>query len=166
MATPKSQTEKKQSQKTTSKTVLKPRPQLVIEKSAGAVVFYRRAQLEYLLLRAGTWGFPKGLVEVNEAEQAAALREVREETGLTVSLVPDFREVIQYFYRHKDGALVKKQVVYFLGQAERREVHISWEHEDARWVSYEEGLELLQFENLREILRKAHTKLTDENSLH
>ncbi|HZQ06808.1 MAG TPA: NUDIX domain-containing protein [Anaerolineae bacterium] len=159
MATRKTQTGKKQARKTTTKAPAESRPRLVIEKSAGAVVFHRRATLEYLLLRAGAWGFPKGLVEVSEAEQDAALREVREETGLAVSLVPNFREVVQYFYRHKDGALVKKQVVYFLCEAERREVRISWEHEEARWVIYEEGLELLQFENLREILRKAHAKL-------
>jgi bis(5'-nucleosidyl)-tetraphosphatase len=87
--------------KTTSEA--KSKPKLIIEKSAGAVVFYRDAQVEYLLLRANHWEFPKGLVDANESEQDTAVREVREETGLEIKLLPNFRETIQYFYRRKEN---------------------------------------------------------------
>ena len=59
------------------------------EKSCGALVFRRASQgLEVLLLkhRAGHWDFPKGHVEAGESEQETALREVLEESGLTVKL--------------------------------------------------------------------------------
>lgn len=139
----------------------KSKPKLVLEKSAGAVVFYRGAQVEYLLLRANHWEFPKGLVAAHEGEQDAAVREVREETGLEITLVPNFRETIQYFYRRREGgALVKKQVIYFLGEAQGREYQISWEHQEARWATYEQALELVQYENARDILSKAHARVT------
>jgi len=47
------------------------KPPLQIEKSAGAVVFHRGAQLEYLLIRSTFWEFPKGLVDVKESEMDA-----------------------------------------------------------------------------------------------
>jgi 8-oxo-dGTP pyrophosphatase MutT (NUDIX family) len=97
-----------------------------VEKSAGAVVFFRGKTIEYLLIRSKHWEFPKGWVEQGESEHDAALREVREETGLGISLVPNFRETIDYFYRRKDGTLVKKQVVYFLGETAARTHKISW----------------------------------------
>lgn len=141
----------------------KSKPKLVIEKSAGAVVFYRSAQVEYLLLRANYWEFPKGLVDAHESELDAAVREVREETGLAITLLPDFRETIQYFYRRKEsGGLVKKQVVYFLGEAQERAYRVSWEHQEARWVTFEQAMELLEYENAREILTKAHTRVNKD----
>ncbi|MBI4673144.1 MAG: NUDIX domain-containing protein [Chloroflexi bacterium] len=127
-----------------------------MEKSAGAVVFYRGAEIEYLLIRSTYWEFPKGLIDVEENERDAARREVREETGLDAELYPDFKKTVQYFYRRREnGALVKKYVVYFLGEAKTRDVQISWEHQEAQWLTYERALEFLPYENAREILRAA-----------
>lgn len=137
------------------------RPPLLIEKSAGAVVFFRAEPLQYLLIRSTYWEFPKGLVDPAESEVDAARREVREETGLEISLVPDFCEVIQYFYRRREtGGLVKKQVIYYLGEAPTQQVHVSWEHQEALWVTFEQALERLQYENARAILTRANERLT------
>ncbi len=139
----------------------KPRPRVELEKSAGAVVFHRGAQLEFLLIYATYWEFPKGLVEPNESETEAAVREVREETGLQVELLPGFRQEIDYFYR-RGPRLIKKQVVYFLGETRDQQVQVSWEHEKAQWVPYEQALGILKFENAREVLRQAHELLTED----
>jgi bis(5'-nucleosidyl)-tetraphosphatase len=136
------------------------RPRVLLEKSAGAVVVYRATQLEYLLILSTYWEFPKGLVEVHESETEAAVREVREETGLDVKLLPGFRQEINYFYR-RGGNLIKKQVVYFLGEAASQEVQVSWEHHDAQWLTFEAALAELKYENAREVLKKANEFLTD-----
>jgi 8-oxo-dGTP pyrophosphatase MutT (NUDIX family) len=125
------------------------------EKSAGAVVFYRGNPLEYLLLLSTYWGFAKGIIEADEDERAAAVREVREETGLEVTLLEGFSEVDDYWYQRK-GQRVHKQAIYFLGQAHSRETKLSWEHKDIAWLTYEQAMEKLKFAGLRELLTKAN----------
>lgn len=132
---------------------------MVTEKSAGAIVFFAGDPVEFLLLRAKYWEFPKGLIELKESEQEGAVREVREETGLDISLVSDFRESIDYVYRRKDGTPVKKQVVYFLGKAKTRDFKISWEHQEARWLTFEQAMKTLEYENSRALFEKARERI-------
>ena len=65
------------------------------EISCGAVIARQTdAGCEVLLVchaSGGHWGFPKGHVENNETEAETALREIREETGLSVTLDTNFR---------------------------------------------------------------------------
>lgn len=148
--------------KPTAKQPAKARARVTVEKSAGAVVFHRGAGLEYLLIFSTYWEFPKGLVEPNEDEVAAATREVREETGLEIALVSGFREDITYFYRRGDK-LIKKQVIYFLGEAPTRVAHLSWEHRDSKWLPYQAARNELKYDNAREILRKANDRLSERD---
>ena len=57
------------------------------EKSCGAVIFRRDKELQVLIIRQneGHWCFPKGHVEGDETERETALREVKEETGFTLT---------------------------------------------------------------------------------
>jgi 8-oxo-dGTP pyrophosphatase MutT (NUDIX family) len=128
---------------------------MAIERSAGAVIFYRGKQIEYLLLLSTYWGFPKGLVEPSEDERATALREIREETGLAVTLVNGFRQVDEFWYRF-EGRRIQKRVIYFLGEARNRDTRISHEHGDMAWLTYDAALARLGYTGLRETLRKAN----------
>ncbi len=136
---------------------------MITEKSAGAIVFHRSEQLEYLLLFSNFWGFPKGHIERGESEQDAALREIREETGLDVKLIEGFRAVDDYWYQRK-GERIKKQAVFFLAEATNRDSKISWEHEEMAWLSFDEAIERLKFKNLREILTKANEFLLNRKT--
>lgn len=135
------------------------------EKSCGAIVFRKgKHHIEYLLvfnkkgMMSGHWGFPKGHVEGNEAEQETAIREIREETGLSVRFVDGFRKVIQY--APKPG--VKKDVVYFLAKAKSDEVQIQLsEIADYRWTLYEEAMTLLPQNNNRDVMMAAHEFLDE-----
>ncbi len=127
---------------------------MIVEKSAGVVVFYRGAQIEYLLLHSSYWGFPKGHIESGESERAAAMREVREEAGLHVALLEGFRQVDEYSFARREE-LVSKQSVYFLGQAASRAARISWEHDDLAWLPFDDALARLEYEGGKTILRKA-----------
>lgn len=128
---------------------------MLVEKSAGAVVFHRGEEIEYLLLLSTYWGFPKGRIEENEDERTAALREVREETGLEVTLLKGFRELDQYWYQRK-GQRIRKEAVFFIGEAAGTGAKVSWEHEDLIWLPYRAALEKLKFAGLRDLLTHAN----------
>lgn len=123
------------------------------EKSCGVVVF---CDNEYLLLHYPSrhWDFPKGHVEKGEKEEETAIREAKEETGLDVRILPGFREKISYFYK-KEG-LVGKDVIFFLAEAENKEVKLSAEHQGFKWLPFEEAKKQLTFENARKVLEKAN----------
>lgn len=143
-----------------------PKRRLVFEKSAGAVVFYPSSPAKYLLLFSSFWEFPKGRLDPGETEIEAARREVREETGLEVDFVEGFRDISTYFKRsHETGALVKKTVVYYLARARTRKAKISWEHSEARWLTFDMALEQLTYGNSRQVLYKADSFLKNGNSL-
>ena len=61
--------------------------------SAGAAVFrMTNGTAEVLVIRHGhKWSFPKGHIEPGESAEAAAVREVYEETGAHIRLLPGFR---------------------------------------------------------------------------
>jgi len=108
-------------------------------KSCG-VIPYRKTQRGIELLRLlqrenGKWSFPKGHAEAGEAEQTTALRELKEETGLTTKLHPDFRAVT----RHAMSPLMTKEIVLFLGEVTREPVIGDREIADYQWVTIEEA---------------------------
>jgi len=135
------------------------------ERSAGVVPFHRDSAgtLTYLLLDYGHhWDFPKGHVEKGETDQTAAIRELHEETGLTPkSLRDDFAHEIQYFFRAKDKALVRKSVVFFLAEVADTKVKLSHEHVGHAFLPYELALKKLTFDNARELLRAANQRLNE-----
>lgn len=135
------------------------------ETSAGGVVFRLApaadggAEAHYLLIRDSyqNWGFPKGHLEEGEAPDAAALREVREETGLANLQLRATIETIDWFFRFR-GRLIHKVCHFFLMQSEcadtspQRAEGIT----ACRWASIEDALALISYANARDVLRRAH----------
>lgn len=135
------------------------------EKSCG-VILYRMNQREreYLLLHypGGHWDFPKGHMEKFDAsEQATAVRELREETGISeIIFTTGYREPMYYEFNRGLKERVKKVVIYFLAKTRQMEVNISFEHQAYRWLPYAEALASLTYENARGLLRKAEKHLS------
>ena len=130
------------------------------EKSCGAVVYrYNNDVLEVLLIRhrfGGHWSFPKGHVEEGENEFQTALREVKEETNLSIRLRDGFRESVEYFPK----PYIKKQVVYFLGlslgdTAKRQEEEIS----ELRWVPIDDAERMVSFANDKNLISRSREYL-------
>lgn len=102
------------------------------------------------------WQLPKGHIEPGETAEQAALREVREETGVTGRVIASLSG-IDYWFVEKGGRRVYKQVEYFLldyvggdaGDFDRREVS------GAGWFSWDEGIAKLSFDNERRVVRLA-----------
>ena len=129
-----------------------------MEKSAGIIIFQGR---KYLLLQyeAGHWDFPKGHIEKGESESEAALREAKEETGISgITLIKGFKEKISYYYKD-EGKLIRKEVVFFLAKTKNVEVRLSTEHTGFEWLPFSEALEKITFRNSKEMLKKAETFL-------
>ena len=134
------------------------------EKSAGAILFRKEeGKIYYLLLHyeMGHWGFSKGHIEKGESLEDTVRREVKEETGIEdIEILDGFKEWIKYFFKLKDKNIFKI-VTYFLAETKRKEVKISWEHIEFKWLSYEEAQNLLTFKNSKEILKKANNFLKE-----
>lgn len=133
------------------------------EKSCGAVVFTRRAGKRYYVIVCGTegiWGFPKGHMEAGETEVETALREIREETGLSVTLLPGFRETEEYALVREGRPDTVKQVVYFLAeygdQAYRPQ---EGEIAGIRLAEYSEAMALFRYDAHRRVLTDAENFL-------
>jgi len=124
-------------------------------------------QYVFLLLQASPgkpWGFPKGKIDEGETEEAAAHREIAEESGLhNLTFDPAYRYVVRYAFR-RGRTLIRKEVAYYLARADTSEVNISWEHVAFCWVPFDRALELVGYENAREILRRASDHLAQRRS--
>ncbi|MGE5552419.1 MAG: NUDIX hydrolase [Betaproteobacteria bacterium] len=134
----------------------KPSPQ--VEVSAGGVVVDGG---EVLVIRhtRGEWIMPKGHLEPGEEPEQAALREVREETGLEASIVAPLGET-SYAYRRKgEKTLRPKRVIWYLMQplTPRDYLRLATEEglQEAEWLSWEEARNRLTWSGDRRILQQA-----------
>jgi len=150
--------------------VTRVRPQL--ETSAGGVVV-RMASADggdarplFLIIRDSydNWGFPKGHVEAGERPEAAALREVSEETGIESLTVRTSIDTIDWYFRFR-GRLIHKVCHFYLmvtdlaDTSPQRSEGIT----ACRWESYEQAAQLVSYANARDVLRRAHELITSDS---
>jgi 8-oxo-dGTP pyrophosphatase MutT (NUDIX family) len=131
------------------------------EVSAGGVV-YRRADegIEVVLASRRTrkgqlaWGLAKGGIELGETKEEAAIREVREETGMTAEIEADLGDT-KYMYVW-DEIRIRKTVHFFLmrhtgGDVDDRDD----EMEEIRWFPLERAIKRAAYRGERDMLVKA-----------
>jgi 8-oxo-dGTP pyrophosphatase MutT (NUDIX family) len=104
--------------------------------------------------RRRTVALPKGGPDPDEPPEATAVREVREETGLTATVRAELGEVT-YWYR-RSGHRVRKTVRFFLcdfveGSTDDHDHEVT----EARWIPLQEAPELLTYPGEREMARRA-----------
>ncbi len=129
--------------------------------SAGIITFYiKNNVLHFLLLHYphGHWDLPKGKIEKGETKKDAALRELKEETGLSAQLIDGFEECLEYFFK-QDGSLIKKTVCFFVGVASSDGITLSHEHIGFEWLPYDQAIERLTFDSAQKVLEQANAFL-------
>ena len=145
---------------------------LKIHNAAGIIpIAIENEEIKFLLLKNSLgWEFPKGHVEEGETHLEAAIRETKEETGLTLKNVhPSFKYVLKYFIKknystgEKLRVLEPKTVTYFLGQADSKDVKLSFEHDAYGWFTPSEALSKLFFGSKKYVLKLALHFLNNEN---
>jgi 8-oxo-dGTP pyrophosphatase MutT (NUDIX family) len=133
------------------------------QKSAGIVLFRNDSDKnEFLLLNypQGHWDFVKGKIEQNETSHETALRETKEETGITnIEFVDGFEESVEYDFRFKKENIHKK-VIFFLAKTNEKNIKLSHEHNDYLWLEYNDALKKTTFENAKNVLTKANEFLS------
>lgn len=125
------------------------------EKSCGAVLYTEEnGELKVLVehMRKGHVSIPKGHVEPGETESETALREIREETGLSAVLDTGFRRTV--VYSPEPG--VSKDVVFFTARAlPGRLVCQECEVASAEFLPPAEAEAALTYDSDREVVRDA-----------
>ena len=130
------------------------------ETSAGGVVFRLvDGEPRFLLIcdAHGNWGFPKGHVEKGEAREAAAVREVIEETGLPALTLVELIESIDWVFRWQ-GELIRKRCHFFLMATDAE--HTSPQTDEGitacEWTTAPDGMRRITYANARNVLRHAN----------
>eukprot|EP00127_Corallochytrium_limacisporum_P003030 Clim_evm77s144 gene=Clim_evmTU77s144 len=122
--------------------------------------------ISYLLLkdrRGGHWGFPKGYPEATDASpKDSGIREFEEETGLTQDKLTIHEDLgtfkVEYQKPMGNGRTVPKISEFWAGQlADQEDVKVQAQEISAySWCTYEETLEKLSFENMKNVFAELH----------
>ena len=114
---------------------------------------------------------PKGLLDPGESPQEAAVREVREETGVVAELITKLADIKYTYVRTwSDAARVFKIVTFYLlryvsGEIDAISPEMRIEVKQARWVPVAEAAPLLAYSNERKVLRQAQEYLETQVAL-
>ena len=125
--------------------------------SAGGLVYAKNGDTIHIVLcgrnTPRVWNLPKGTPNTGETRRQTALREVREETGLDVSIQSPI-DKIRYWFSSPDNSIRYHKTVYFYlmvyqgGSTDRHDP----EFDEVRWFFPEEAFRSLAFENELRIL--------------
>ena len=121
-------------------------------KTGGIIIYLNNIPRVALLYRSkqDDWSFPKGHIENGEMSDAAALREVKEETGLDVEIIG---ELAPFEYLHATGRpiLTYMYLMIFRGKEKFKEEHIG---DRLEWVPLTEVEGKIKYDNLKKYFMK------------
>jgi 8-oxo-dGTP pyrophosphatase MutT (NUDIX family) len=137
--------------------------------SSGGVIFRTSGDgIEVALIKVSgkeAWCLPKGLIDKDEDPPAAAMREVREESGLQGGIIDKIGQVSYWYSIDKDRIKVHKTVHFFLMQyiTGSTDDH-DHEVDEAKWFPIDEAIGKLSYRSEQQIMHKAK-KLIEDSAL-
>lgn len=124
-----------------------------VTQKAGAIILSNIDENKIALLYRGKqndWSFPKGHIEDGEDPMCAMIREIKEETGLSIKIL---RELPELNYVHPSGDVISTKM--FLVQSEDDTLlKLEFEIDGIKWVPINEVLSVLSYDNLKEYFKK------------
>ena len=127
------------------------------EVSAGIILFNEMEKRKFLLLNYPSkhWDFVKGKMEKGETPHETAVRETKEETGISdVEFIDGFEEEIEYYF-YAENQEIHKKVIFFLGKTNTIKITLSYEHLDFIWLEFDDALNKTTYENAKNLLKKS-----------
>lgn len=142
--------------------------EMPIERLAGAVVYAEDNGSMYLALVHdifGHWTLSKGKIEEGEDVQAGAIRELKEEMGLDITIEAELGNN-EYVATHPEKGKVRKQVHYFLASSPYTTIQMEQKGglDDGQWFKVADILDLNFYEDILPIVTKAITMLVGKRS--
>ncbi len=127
---------------------------MIKEYSVGAVV-YNADQFLTLKYGLGHWGLVKGHKEEGETDKETIIRELKEETGISnAKIIKGFKERFNYHYKFKGNSFFKTVSCYLI-KTNVKEVKLSYEHSDYKWLPYDKAIKEVTFDGPKVLIKKA-----------
>lgn len=104
---------------------------------------------------AGYWGFPKGHSEAGESALETAVRELREETNLSVKRLLSEEKLETSYFFVKQGKTIKKTVFFFIAEVTGTLKLQAAELSGASWVSIDKAEVHITYDTDKAVFRQA-----------
>lgn len=145
-----------------------PFEKMPIKQLAGAVVYsIEDGNIYFAFVHDifGKWTLSKGKTKPDENPKDGAIREIKDEMGIDITIEDELLKN-EYVANHPQEGKIRKQVVYFLARAERKELKLgdSGGLDDAKWFKLQEIQNLNFYNDILPIITKAITIISSKNN--